>query len=61
MSSFEVRCVVGEDHFCIEVPNDCSVGDVLKKAPEHSSVEGISFRRESGRRFAFVFRFSVEL
>jgi hypothetical protein len=42
MSSFEVQCVVGEDHFCIEVPNDCSVGDVLKKASEHSGVKGVS-------------------
>jgi hypothetical protein len=32
MSSFEAQCVVGEDHFCIEVPTDCSVGDALKVA-----------------------------
>jgi hypothetical protein len=38
MSNFEVRCVAGEDHFCIEVPMDCSVGDVLEKASEHSGV-----------------------
>jgi hypothetical protein len=42
MSSFEVQCGVGEDRFCIEVPTDCSVGDVLKKASQHSMVEGIS-------------------
>jgi hypothetical protein len=42
MSSFEVQSVAGEDHFCIEVPNDCSVGDVLKKASEHSGVKGAS-------------------
>jgi hypothetical protein len=42
MSSFEVQCVVGEDHFCIEVPTDCSVGDVWKKASEHSGVRGLS-------------------
>jgi hypothetical protein len=37
-----VQCVVGEDHFCIDVPADCSVGDVLKKASEHSKVKGAS-------------------
>jgi hypothetical protein len=42
MGSFEVQCVVGEYHFCIEVPNDCSVGDVLKKASEHSGVKDVS-------------------
>jgi hypothetical protein len=42
MSCFEVQCVVGEDHFCIEVPNDCSVGDVLKKASEHSGIKADS-------------------
>jgi hypothetical protein len=42
MSSFEVHCVVGEDHFIIEVPNDCSVGDVLKKVSEHSGVKSAS-------------------
>jgi hypothetical protein len=42
MSSFEVQCAVGEDHFCIEVPHDCSVGDVLRKASEHSDVKSAS-------------------
>jgi hypothetical protein len=42
MSSFDVQCVVGEFHFCIEVPTDCSVGDVLKKALEHSDLKGAS-------------------
>jgi hypothetical protein len=42
--SFEVQCIVDEDHFRIEVPTDCSVGDVLKKASEHSDskVKGAS-------------------
>jgi hypothetical protein len=39
MSSFEVQCVVGKGHFCFEVPTDCSVGDVLKKAAEHSELK----------------------
>jgi hypothetical protein len=42
MSSFEVQCVLGEDCFCIEVPTNCSVGDVLKKASEHSELKGAS-------------------
>jgi hypothetical protein len=42
MSNFEVQCVVGEDHFCIEVPTDCSVGHLLKKASEYSGVKGMS-------------------
>jgi hypothetical protein len=42
MSMFEVQCVAGEDHFCIEVPTDCLVGDVLKKASEHSELKGAS-------------------
>jgi hypothetical protein len=40
MGSFEVKCAVGERHFCIEVPIDCSVGDVLKKMSEQSEVKG---------------------
>jgi hypothetical protein len=40
--SFEVKCVVGEDHFCIEVPIDSSVGEVLKKASGHSGMKGVS-------------------
>jgi hypothetical protein len=39
MSSFEVQSVVSEDHFRIEVPTDRSVGDVLRKASEHSEVK----------------------
>jgi hypothetical protein len=42
MSSFDVQCVVGEFHFCIEVPTDCSVGYVLKKALEHSEAKDAS-------------------
>jgi hypothetical protein len=42
MSVFEVQCTVGRDHFCIEVPNDCSVGDVLKKVSEQSGLKGVS-------------------
>jgi hypothetical protein len=30
---------MGGDHLGIQVPNDCSVGDVLKKALEHSGVK----------------------
>jgi hypothetical protein len=42
IKAFAVQCTVGEDHFCIEVPTDCSVGDVLKKASEHSETKGTS-------------------
>jgi hypothetical protein len=42
MSCFEVRCAVGEYQISIEVPTDCSVGDVLKKASEQSGVRGVS-------------------
>jgi hypothetical protein len=40
MSSFEVKRALGEDQFCIDVPTDCSVGDVLKKISERSEVTG---------------------
>jgi hypothetical protein len=39
MGGFEVQCVVGKDHFCLEVPTDCSVGDVLNNASEYSGVK----------------------
>jgi hypothetical protein len=42
MSVFEVQCIVGGDRFCIVVPNDCSVGDVLKKVSEQSGVKAVS-------------------
>jgi hypothetical protein len=42
MATFEVRCCMGDDQFCIEVPTDCSVGDVLKKASGQSEVKGVS-------------------
>jgi hypothetical protein len=42
MSGFKVQCAIGEDRFDIEVPNDCSVGDVLKKASERAGVKGVS-------------------
>jgi hypothetical protein len=42
MSSFEVQCVAGEDQFCIEVPANCTVGDVLKKASEYSGIRADS-------------------
>jgi hypothetical protein len=42
MGSFKVKCALGEDHFCIEVPTDCSVLDVLKKASEYAKAEGVS-------------------
>jgi hypothetical protein len=40
--SFEVKCAVEGDQVSIEVPTDCSVSDVLKKASEHSGVTGVS-------------------
>jgi hypothetical protein len=42
MTSFEVQCTIGEDRVCIEVPADCSVGDVLKKVWEVTGKKGIS-------------------
>jgi hypothetical protein len=39
---FEVHCSVAGDRFDIAVPNDCSVGDVLRKASEQSGVQGVS-------------------
>jgi hypothetical protein len=38
--SFKVQITVGEDHFCIEVTADCSVGDVLRKASKYSRAKG---------------------
>jgi hypothetical protein len=42
MSYFELQCALGEDRFCIEVPAECSVDDVLKKASERSEAPGVS-------------------
>jgi hypothetical protein len=42
MENFEVQCAIGDDHFCIEVPTNCSVGDVLKKASERLKIMGVS-------------------
>jgi hypothetical protein len=42
MSSFEVKCALGEHRFCVEVPTDYSVGDVLKKISEQSEVKAVS-------------------
>jgi hypothetical protein len=42
MSTFRVKCAVGDHHFCIEVPTNCSVNDVLKKASDHAEVKGVS-------------------
>jgi hypothetical protein len=42
MTSFEVQCMIGEDRVCIEVPEDCSVGDVMKKVYEVTGKKGVS-------------------
>jgi hypothetical protein len=42
MTSFEVHCMIGEDRVCIEVPTDCSVGDVVKKVSEVTGKKGVS-------------------
>jgi hypothetical protein len=42
MTSFEVQCMIGEDRVCIEVPTDCSGGDVVKKASEVAGRKGVS-------------------
>jgi hypothetical protein len=42
MTSFDVQCMIGEDHVCIEVPDDCSVGDVMKKVSEVRRKKGAS-------------------
>jgi hypothetical protein len=33
---FEVQCLFGENSFCVEVPVNCSVNDMLRRALEHS-------------------------
>jgi hypothetical protein len=60
MTSFEVQCTVGEDHVCIEVPTNCSVGDVVKKAFEVTGKKGLSIwssdiRLDCGQLFANYF------
>jgi hypothetical protein len=42
MTSFEVQCMIGEDRVCIEIPTDCSVGDVMKKVSEVTGKKGVS-------------------
>jgi hypothetical protein len=42
MTSFEVQCMIREDRVCIEVPTDCSVGDVVKKVSEVTGKKGRS-------------------
>jgi hypothetical protein len=41
-TSFEVHCMIGEDRICIDVPTDCSVGDVVKKVFEVTGKKGVS-------------------
>jgi hypothetical protein len=62
MSSIEVKCAVGQDYFCIEVPTGCSVSEVLKKASEQKDVRarGLSLwssevELNSDERFAGFF------
>jgi hypothetical protein len=42
MTSFQVQCMIGEHRVCIEVPADCSVGDVMMKVSEATGKNGIS-------------------
>jgi hypothetical protein len=45
LSFFDAHCVLGDGHFCTEVPTKCSVCDVLKWAPEQSEMKGVSLWR----------------
>jgi hypothetical protein len=42
MTSFEVQCMIGEDRVRVEVPNDCSVGDVMRIVSEVTGKKGVS-------------------
>jgi hypothetical protein len=60
MDFFRVECAVGEGRVCIEVPIDCSVGDVLKKCWETTGWKGMSLwssdvRLECDQLFADYF------
>jgi hypothetical protein len=60
MASFNTECVIGEDRVCIEVPVNCSAGDVMKKASEVTGRKGVSIwcsdrRLECGDLFVDYF------
>jgi hypothetical protein len=57
--TFEVQCAVGEVDFCIEVPADRSVGDMLRIAsvevgPATDIAKGIAIATEAVRNLRVV-------